>query len=92
MRTLGVDHIGGHVYRLRTALKLSQQKLAESLGISQPHLSKIENGEAFPSVETLLQAALIFGRPMESFLLDVSRGVSPKRGELKNEDRKQPLN
>ncbi|WP_159855016.1 helix-turn-helix domain-containing protein [Rathayibacter sp. VKM Ac-2754] len=52
--------IGALVHGLRTARGLSMRALAGTAGVSQPFLSKLENGKLLPSLSTLyaLAAAL----------------------------------
>lgn len=38
---------------LRTKAKLSQEKLAEAIGVSRPFIALIENGSRSPSIEVL---------------------------------------
>ena len=45
--------LGLNIRFYRNYAKISQEKLAEAVGISVKHLSTIENGKAFPSAELL---------------------------------------
>jgi transcriptional regulator with XRE-family HTH domain len=42
-------HVGHIARRVRESLGLTQQQLAEALGVSNVHVSNIENDKAFPS-------------------------------------------
>jgi len=53
------------MYAERKAKKISQQKLCESLGITQGLLSKIENQKLQPSVYVWLTFCRIFGLTSE---------------------------
>ena len=58
---------------LRTARKdknLSQEQLAELLGVSRQAISKWELGEGYPEVEKLAQLAQILGVTLDYLLLD----------------------
>jgi transcriptional regulator with XRE-family HTH domain len=46
--------IGSHVRAKRIALGLSQEDLATELGVKHQHVSKIELGDAAPSLEMLV--------------------------------------
>ena len=46
--------------KLRTEAKMSQQSLADALGISKGELSKYESGRAYPSKEAIKKMASIF--------------------------------
>lgn len=63
-------NIGENIYRLRKQARFTQVDLSEKLGISQPHLSKIEAGLNYPDVPALWGCATLFGLPMEHFLKD----------------------
>jgi transcriptional regulator with XRE-family HTH domain len=56
----------------RKAKKISQQKLCESLGITQGLLSKIENGKLKPSVYVWLTFCKLFSMDAEVAMADVS--------------------
>lgn len=45
--------LGGTIRRLRRSRGMEQSDLAENSGITQSHLSKIENGKANPSLKKL---------------------------------------
>ncbi len=45
--------LGMRIKEFREKRKLTQDKLAESVGIDSKHLSRIENGRNYPSFETL---------------------------------------
>lgn len=45
---------------LRTNRKLSQEELADNLGISRQSITKWENGQSFPDIQNLIQLSEIF--------------------------------
>ena len=45
--------IGKRIQTQRQQKKITQEKLAEQVGISVVYLSKIENGRVYPTLETL---------------------------------------
>lgn len=49
------------IYELRKKNGLSQEALAESLGVSRQSVSKWETGEATPEVSKLLSLSKLFG-------------------------------
>ena len=53
--------IGSHVRARRKALGLSQQDLATELGVKHQHVSRIELGDATPSLEMLLRVSRKLG-------------------------------
>lgn len=58
--------VAPNVLRLREARGWSQSELAEKLGISTVHLSRIENGHASPSAELMFTIADLFGISTDS--------------------------
>lgn len=49
--------IAMEIIRLRDAAGLTQAELAHLIGTKQPAIARIENGETFPSVQTLSKIA-----------------------------------
>ena len=49
--------IGNRIFTLRTNAKLSQEKLAEKLGVSHRHLGNLERGSSNGSVKILIDIA-----------------------------------
>ena len=60
--------LGVRVKSLREDLEFSQEKLAESLGISRVALSQIENGERKISAEELSKLSKVFNVPTDNLL------------------------
>lgn len=56
-----ITQIGKIVAARRRAVKISQQALAEKLGISQNYLSEIESGTKKLSAQRLLEIANVLG-------------------------------
>lgn len=55
---------------LRTARGISQQDLAELVGVSRQTISKWENEIVLPSVDNLMRLSQVFQLPLEAFLRD----------------------
>lgn len=69
-------HSLGDVLRAeRTRCKMTQEFVAESLGVSRQAVSKWENGNADPSTSNLLALAKLYGVSAEELLKQV---VTPK--------------
>lgn len=49
--------LGQNIQRLRKRQKITQEKLAELVGIDQKNISKIENGNNYPTAENLTAIA-----------------------------------
>ncbi|WP_423729732.1 helix-turn-helix domain-containing protein [Faecalibacterium hominis (ex Afrizal et al. 2022)] len=70
-----------HIFTLRTNAKLSQEKLAEKLGVSHRHLGDLERGSSNGSVKILIDIAEYFHVSMDYLLL----GRDPSRDQFQNE-------
>lgn len=55
---------------LRTARGISQENLAELVGVSRQTISKWENGTVQPSADNLIRLSQVFQFPVEAFLKD----------------------
>jgi transcriptional regulator with XRE-family HTH domain len=64
--------IGQKIRALRLNKKLSLAQLGEHSGLSPALLSKIERGQLFPTLPTLLRVALVFGVGLEHFFVQSS--------------------
>ena len=47
------------IKRAREVMKMTQYELAEKIGISEKHLSKIETGKNYPALDTFLKILLL---------------------------------
>ena len=56
-----------YITELRKLKKVSQQELADALGISQPHVSRFEAGVMVPTIEQLLRIVEFFGVDIGEF-------------------------
>ncbi|MCD7875030.1 MAG: helix-turn-helix domain-containing protein, partial [Acidaminococcaceae bacterium] len=63
-----LQNIGGNIRFLRMARQVSQQDMAESIGISQTHLSNLERNHVNVNLKLLLRIANVLGCPLEVFL------------------------
>src|SRR5690348_4045525 len=68
----GLAHyaIGPKIRALRLGKSMGQVQLAEHTGLSPALLSKIERGQLFPTLPTLLRIAMVFGVGLAHFFLD----------------------
>lgn len=62
--------IGSRMKKQREILGLTQEKLAEKVGITTVYLSKIENGKVHPTLETLSIICGALGCDIGKILLD----------------------
>ncbi len=63
---------------LRKKNKLSQAELGKMVGVSNRAVSKWENGESFPSTDTLLSVATAFGVTLDFFLKNDAKDSAKK--------------
>jgi quercetin dioxygenase-like cupin family protein/DNA-binding XRE family transcriptional regulator len=91
--TAGLERykIGPKVRALRLRKKLGLVQLGQHTGLSPAMLSKIERGQLFPTLPTLLRIALLFGVGLEHFFVDGEErpavAVTRKRDRLRMPDR-----
>jgi transcriptional regulator with XRE-family HTH domain len=67
--------IGGRLFELRQAGRLSQERLAAGAGVSTNYISLIEKGQRLPSLEVLSQLARVLGVPVTTFLEEPPEGA-----------------
>jgi transcriptional regulator with XRE-family HTH domain len=77
--------IGEKIRSLRLKKKLGLAQLGEHTGLSPAMLSKIERGQLFPTLPTLLRIALVFGVGLEHFFVETSE--RPTIAVVRREDR-----
>ena len=66
--------LGEAIRNHRTRCKMTQEFVAESLGVSRQAVSKWESGTADPSTSNLLALAKLFGVPAEELLHQATGG------------------
>src|SRR5579872_4388405 len=65
--------IGEKIRSLRLKRSMGLVQLGQHTGLSPAMLSKIERGQLFPTLPTLLRIALVFGVGLEHFFVENSR-------------------
>jgi len=66
-------------YRVKN--RLSQKQLADKVGVTQQHISKIENGE-FSSISTLEKVLLFIGYTVKMQAIPLSQGIKHRLERL----------
>ncbi|MCY1310232.1 helix-turn-helix protein [compost metagenome] len=86
--------MGQAIARQRVRCKLSQEQVAERLGIGSEAVSRIERGVVMPNVERLVELASIFGCEAADLLTegssrpeDQARRLQSLLSTLKTDDR-----
>ena len=82
--------LGRRIKALREQLGMSQQRLADLLGISRPIISQIENGERKTCTDELIKLSKAFNISIES-LLDLKKEPEVVLQESKKKKRIKPL-
>ncbi len=60
--------LGERILRLRTGRNLSQEDLADALGVSRQSVSKWENGVSVPELDKLVQMGELFGVSLDELI------------------------
>ena len=64
--------IGQRIQKYRLQKNLTQDQVAEATGISQKHLSRIEQGYHNPRFDIIIQIAKALNVPVDAFAKDLS--------------------
>ena len=78
--------IGRKITQLRSAAGISQEQLAETLGVSRQSVSKWEMDQALPQIDKVLQLSELFGVSTDALLreqVELPRSSAPKEGPHK---------
>lgn len=68
---MNLKAIGARIKEAREAKKLTQEQLAEIVGLSATHISVIERGIKAPRLETFIELANALNATSDSLLIDV---------------------
>ena len=63
-----MNEFGNYLYALRKSKGMTQQELADQLGVTNKAVSKWETGEAFPETAQLIPLSDIFGVTVDDLL------------------------
>ena len=72
--------IAESIYKLRTKAKLSQEKLADILGVSRQAVHKLEAGTAQPDIGNIINLARYFNISLDDLLLDSNIRIKEEFG------------
>jgi transcriptional regulator with XRE-family HTH domain len=70
-------HVGALARKVREALGLTQEAMAEALGVTNVHISKVENDKSFPSQQ-------LISRYREKFGVDLYVYAWCQQGEIEH--------
>lgn len=71
--------LGSRIKKFRKACGLSQEQLAEMVGIEQKHLSRLEVGKSYPTIDRLEKIATALNTPMGSFFDSGNKEANAER-------------
>ncbi|MBQ9302798.1 helix-turn-helix domain-containing protein [Butyrivibrio sp.] len=75
------EDIGKRIRDLREKAGITQQVLAEKVGVTSVHLSNVETGNAMPGVEVVIKIADYFGVTTDWILRANIPGLTDKLGD-----------
>lgn len=70
--------LGARIKELRKKIGFTQEKLSENIGIDPKHLSRIEVGKSYPSLETLDKISKVLKMELKDFFEFSYQGKSKK--------------
>jgi putative transcriptional regulator len=76
---VGASPVSNHIRRLRFEHKeMTQQALAERIGVTRQTVNAIELGKYSPSLEVAFRIAAVFAQPLEA-VFQFREPVNPRR-------------
>lgn len=66
---INAKEIGQRIKKLRIEHKMTQQQLADKLGVSKNHISKIEPGMKVPSLDLFIVISDVFGVSLDYLIV-----------------------
>ncbi len=86
--TVNYEKVGDKIRERRNFLKITQENLANDIGVSASFISDIENGRRKMSLETIIKISITLKTSLDYFVLDNVKDVKinnkTKFEELKN--------
>jgi transcriptional regulator with XRE-family HTH domain len=70
---INYKELGERIAKRRKVLNLTQDNVSEATGLSNNHISNIENNHSIPSIETLLKVCEALETTPDYFLLGIVR-------------------
>ncbi|MCF8157004.1 MAG: helix-turn-helix transcriptional regulator [Rhodoferax sp.] len=75
---MGDNHITNAIRRLRFEHgEMTQQALAERIGVTRQTVNAIEQGKYSPSLEVAFRIAAVFGQPLDAVFQYQAEGFDP---------------
>ena len=76
------EYIANFIQKARKHKGLKQSQLAEKVGISEKHLSKIETGKNYPALDNFFKIIEVLGLSLSDFGLETINEVSINKQQL----------
>jgi len=76
------EYIAKIIQTARKKQKLKQSELAEKIGISEKHLSKIETGKNYPALDNFLKMVDILHLSFKDFGIQTESNVSEQKLQM----------
>lgn len=73
---------------LRKSMNLSQEELAEKLNVSRQAISKWENGQSTPDLETILALCKLFNVTTDQLLISLDNNIKSDESQNNNNNEK----
>ncbi|TDG05128.1 XRE family transcriptional regulator [Paraburkholderia guartelaensis] len=74
--------VGKAIAQERLARELTQERLAEMLGVEQETISRFERGLTLPPLPRLIQLADIFGLPLDALLRGTTNRAADEAADI----------
>lgn len=76
--------VGQKLRQARINHKFSQEQLAEKINLSEKHISNIERGQNFPSLDTFFKMCEVLSLTLEDFGLKIQKEENKERKFILN--------
>ncbi|MBO6826824.1 MAG: helix-turn-helix transcriptional regulator, partial [Sneathiella sp.] len=83
MNKLNVKKLGRHIHKLRQDRDISLSQLAQSAGIAKSNLSRIEQGDGNPTVDTIWRLAIQLNVPFSTLISPISGSIEESNIEVR---------
>lgn len=77
------EYIAKIIQQARKQKGLKQSQLAEKVGISEKHLSKIETGKNYPALDNFFKIIEVLNLSFSDFEINTTSEISAQRQKLK---------
>ncbi|HKS77040.1 MAG TPA: helix-turn-helix transcriptional regulator [Terriglobales bacterium] len=78
------ERLGKAIARERAALGLTQEELAQAIGVQQETISRFERGAVLPPLQRLIQLADVFDIPLDNLVRGTTNRASDDGLEITN--------